>query len=552
MSTRVDSLLTLDPDVVEQEQALLAQQLQERLPSLDLRRGVLHDLLLHFSAILAAKNQTEQDRLRRSQSLPAILADPTLADDALVDNLAANFLVTRQAGTAAGGAVTIVVSALRDVSIAVGAVFDAQGQSFATEQVTTGRTSTTAVVAASDRLLIPRGDGTYEFQIRVTALATGTASQLRQGTALVPRVLPPNFVAAVVTEDFIGGLNAEDNADLVARLTAGLATKVVASRANMSATLQQQFPAVVHDSIIGFGDAELVRSRHALLPISLGNRADWYVQTQPLYRTYAAVKTATLVRQTGDGYGVWQLNFARDEYPGLYDVRVTPAGAQASLGEFPVDLLYRDLDLSALPESDGFVPDLVTAAEGAYSRFQTVSVQFKDTRTVATQLTPAVTTGDYAVTVRACPQLAEIQAYFLDRSVRNVAGDVLVKAPVPVFTRVAFTLCLLPGQSSPDLDALRSDLAQYVNTLGFLGQLAASGLLDRIHNHLPEDAYVRDLDLAGHLLYPDGGARWLRSSELLAVPYEPDRLVTSRTTLFFLDPADVAITLQTTELLRVL
>ena len=108
MGVEVTSIADLDTALVQQEIEKLSESLQEDAPQLDLKRGALYDLLLYYGGILGAKNQIEQDRLRRSASLQAIQLDPTLADDDTVDRIAANYRVVRNEGATAVGAVAIV------------------------------------------------------------------------------------------------------------------------------------------------------------------------------------------------------------------------------------------------------------------------------------------------------------------------------------------------------------------------------------------------------------------------------------------------------------
>ena len=147
--SKLDELTTTD---VEQALELVTQLVQESNPDLDVRRGVLHDLVLYYSAVLAAAKDEEISRVRRSLSLQEITADPTLADTTLVDAVLSNFRVTRKVGAQATGQITIVLDALIPVTITAGASFTALGQSFVTERAFAARTSAAAVVSTDDVL----------------------------------------------------------------------------------------------------------------------------------------------------------------------------------------------------------------------------------------------------------------------------------------------------------------------------------------------------------------------------------------------------------------
>lgn len=549
MGIRIEQLSELDPALVRQEDEQLAEMLQEDNPAIDTKRGVLRDYLAHYGGVLGAKNQTEQTRLRQSMSVAAILADPTLADEDTVDNVASNYRVTRREGSQAAGAAVLVVSRLEAMTVATGTVFTALGQRFATVEPFTARTTSGAVVSANDRVLTPVGDGTYAFQIELVAVAAGVSSQIAKDTLLVPELPPQNFVTAYAAEDFTGGLDPDSNEELLQRFVYGMAAKAFSGRENMAAAVREQpdFAGIIADSIVGMGNEEMLRDQHAIFPGSYGGRVDWYVRTQLLYRRYGATKTATLVEKTTDNRGIWQLSFGRDEFPGFYDVQVRPVSGE-NRGEFAVTTDVRTADMAALATStDNFLPDIANDIEAVYSRFQSVVIRFRDTLTSTANLALGAT-QDYAITVRAMPLIAELQDYALQYRTRNVMGDALVKAPVPCFLSLSFSIALRSGQSVPDLNAIANDLANLVNTYGFTGRLPASALSDVVHNSLPNHASAGAIDMFGRIRKPDGSLRYVRSTELLEVPNESSVMSTSRTVAFLLDPADVAISTYVAEI----
>ena len=547
MAIQIDSLSDLDSTQVQQQDELLAEMLQEAAPVIDVRSGAIRELLVQPAAMFAAKLQEEQARLRRSSSLVTIAADPTLADDEVVDNIASNYNVERSAGGFATGAVTVVLEAGQDVSIAAGAVFTGQGKQFAAISVFTGRVSAGNVVAETDRLMTLQQDGTYAFQITVEALEAGPASQLAKGTTLIPEIPPVNFAGAMAAEDFIGGLAPDDNAALVAKLADGAAAKALSGRSNMRALLRENLPEVVADSIVGMGDPEMLRDRHNIFGIAYGGRVDWYVRTQLLYRTYGEVREATLVEVRADGTGVWQISLLRDDWPGLYDVAVKPADDVNYVGYFEVIEDIRGYDVSPLSLTDSFVPDVATVVEAAYSVLQTVTVRFHDTLTSTVSLALGAK-KDYELIVRAMPGLLELQQAMGSRNVRNAAGDILLRAPLPCFLQLSFIIELPPGAETPDSSAIADALAAVVNNYGFTGRLPSSLLHDVIHNNLPNKSAIVATDMLGRIRRADGSIKQLRSASFLQVPTETTLLVSGRTVSFFLDAADVSITYVTADL----
>jgi len=543
MSVQIQTLRGL-ATLVTDLQEFLNEMLQELDPTLDTKRGVLGDLLGYYGAILGAANQTNIDRVRQSSSLLAIEADPTLADDGVVDAVLSNFLLTRNQGAQATGQVTIVLDAAASVTIAQGAVFEGNGRQFASTAAFVAKLSLATVQSVNDRLLSPLDDGTYAFVVDVKALDVGTAGRLARNTLVVPSQLPPHYLKSYATSDFLGGEDRETNSELLARLREGISAKALSGRTHMNATLRAQpaFANVTATSIVGFGDPEMLRDAHTIFPISYGGRVDWYIRSQELLLHQKFTKTALLVEKTTDNRGIWQFSIARNDLPGFYDVdRIVPTGATGLLGSYLVTTDSRAIDLS----SDEWSPDIASLAEGAFSPYQAAVIRFKDSDVLTHSLMLNSATRDYDVTLRGLPLLGDIQTFVNDRSVRNYGGDCLIKAPIPCFLEISFTI-YKPGQAPPpDLEAMTNAICQAVNHYNFIGRLPASLIADTAHNYLGEGTYLGPIDLLGRFRRPDGSLFLLRSAGVLTVPDDPQRMVTGRTVCFFSEPSSVTIAVTT-------
>jgi uncharacterized phage protein gp47/JayE len=542
MSLELPDLESLDPTAVGQVQDQLFALLAEAFPDVELRRGVVSDVVLHLAAALLTAEQTQIDLLRQSQSLLAISENPTGADDTTVDAILSNFRVTRLGNTAATGQVTVVLSALLPVVIPKGAQFTAGTQTFSTEAAYAVRVSAATVTSPTDRVLVGIGGGNYAFTIPVVADQPGVAGMLRQGTTMVPSFPLPHFAGAFATADFAGGFDAESNADLIARLQAGVATRAWSNRASIDAMIHAQpdFERCLQVSIIGYGDGEMPRDRHTIFPVALGGRSDVYARTATLPLAVALVKQATLIALTPTG-GVWQFGIDVGDAPGFYLVtRVAlPAQAPDEAG-FTINSDVRTLDLTG----QDWVPDIATPEEGAYSSYQAAVIQFTDDQTPTGGLTVGTSTAPYAVSVLALPQVADLQQFLGGRGVRNPAGDVLVKAPVPCFLSVSFEVrCAALAADSVDTAAIAAAVAAKVNDLGYCGTLYTSTVAEVVGPYLPDGAALGAIDLFGRIRRPDGQYRFIRDPLHVAitVPDDPERLTTARTVCFFLDPADVAV-----------
>lgn len=545
MAIEITDLSALDPTLVTQSLAQTTEMIQEENSTIDLKRGVFHDLLLYLHALCDTQIQTGViNRYLSANSLLQIQTDPTLADPGVVDAVLSNYLVTRNQGEEAQGEVTIIVSTPNTVTIGNGQVFTANGNTYTANSAFTAKVEASQINSATDRLLTELADGTYAFTIDVTCTVPGTAGIITQNTLVIPASLPLNYITSYATSDFTGGLDQETNNQLLTKLQQGISAKAPSNRINMQAMLlaDPNFANVVASSIVGFGDLDMLRDQHTIWPGSLGGKADWYIRTVELVVQLALTKTCTLISLNGDGSGNWQFSIARDDAPGFYEiVSVVPPTASNTLGSLPNIADTRGLDLTG----PGFVPDIETVAEGAYTRYQTSVVTFQDTFTVGQDALDIGATASYNVTVSCLPQIDAINDYMVSYPVRSYGADILVKAPVPCFLQIYFRIAKNRTQTSPNIPAIQTAVAHAVNTVDFTGRLYAAALQDVIAGYLTEGMSVGSIDMFGRIRQPDGTMTYLRSNEVLVVPSLPGTMVSPQSVQFFVNPTNINIEIST-------
>jgi hypothetical protein len=541
MSLTVTDLTTLDPTQVEQFRQQDQALIQEYNPGADLKRGPLQDLVITPKAALDTATQTNIDLIRQSSSLLEINANPTLADTDTVNRLLSNYGLTRNPGAAATGTVTIVLSALVPTVIQPSTIFTINGLTFQPIMTYAGRVTSQLVVGPGDVLITALGSN-YAFSITVQATAVGAAGNVTNGSTATLSLNPPQFVQAYAQGNFTGGQDEETNEQLIIRLQSGLAAKTWSNRATIDAMLKQQFPALMVESIIGFGDAEMLRDAHALWPGHAGGRSDTYVRTAQPWQAVVLTKTATLQSVSGVN-GTWQFTVGRDDAPGYYEIDriLLPSMALTATGFAPSsDVRSWDFTPDA---THSYFPDVTATIEAVYSRYQTSTVQFVDTVTNASSLTPGVSTAQYVVIFRTMPQVAAIQDFLGQRNNRPPMGDILVKAAVPCFMTASMTLNILTG-TTVDVAALQNALAVAVNTAGFIGSIAASMLSQVLHNALGAALVsITGISLAGRIRKPDGTNVSISSSTNLSFSNDNSTMTTNRTVIFLLNATDVTLTI---------
>ena len=85
MAITLRNFTDLDSAQVTQNLDEIAQRVQEDNPKLDMRFGVLHNIIAYYNSLLTTQRQANIDDYLHGRSLLDINADPSLADTDLVD-----------------------------------------------------------------------------------------------------------------------------------------------------------------------------------------------------------------------------------------------------------------------------------------------------------------------------------------------------------------------------------------------------------------------------------------------------------------------------------
>lgn len=539
MSFPLPELDRLDSHTVAEFQLMIRKWLEEAHPEADFRGGVLHDLVIHPHAMVMAAISQGIRQLRREMSLPWLVQNADLARPEAVDDLLANFGITRRGAHAASGTIMVVLDRASPLTVAVSERFEARGILFAPLRTFAIKLDAGNVIGEEDRLLTSLPDGRFAFTIPVRSTEPGRRGQLQRGEPVRMLAPPPGFLHAYAAEDFHGGADSEANAELLHRWKLQLFDKAHSGRIGMSAWLRQQEESetIVAQSIVGFGDAEMRRDRHAIWPGSLGGRIDWYVRTRPLPVTESVRITATLVEQTPQG-GIWRMALSRDMLPACYEIlRATPSD---SLHVTELVSQERSFDPTPITE-DGWAPDIQHAHEAAFTPFQTLLLEFRDPQTP-----PEMELGtqqEWTVQGMLMPDLKRLQKLAAAPSIRPIGSDIVLKAPVPCFLSVGAKLQVSSDHPLLDLDAARHRVVTAIHELSFVDQIPAAVVVNQLQEMLRPPSTVIEVELLGRLLAPDGEVIYLHGRESLTLPYEPQRGISYRTICCYCDPRQVTLSI---------
>jgi hypothetical protein len=300
---------------------------------------------------------------------------------------------------------------------------------------------------------------------------------------------------------------------------------------------------ITNQSIVGYGDAEMLRDQHTIFPVSYGGRVDWYIRGQETLQRLAVTVTATCISIAGST-STWQFALNKNASPGFYEVTKIRRQLDANLNSgFEIILDSRSNDLTG----DGFIPDITTIAEGAYTAFQTAIIQFVDTVTLVSGLAVGQT-ALYTCELIGTPLIQEIQTLVSSRDVRSYAADALVKAPVPCFVQVTLTLNKTTGTmvDADMIDKIKLAIIGVVNRTDFVGRLDGSYIIEAVHGLITDNISITQLDLLGRIRRPDGTLQYLRDPDSIVIPEQPVKMVTAKTVQFFAEVADVSVNVAST------
>lgn len=543
IETTIESLGVTE---VQEYEYFLKAFVDANLDNVDTGKGsVFYDLMIRPDAVFKQLSNLNINRWRRSASLLEISRDPTLADPAIVDALMSNYGVTRAAGRIPTGPVTILLSSNVTTVIPAGSVFASGTLLFSTTRAYIGVPTSDLVTKDTDQLIAALGDGVYSFEVQVTAAESGEAFQLSQGDCLTMQAPPSNYVSAQATSDFSVGASAETNTELMTELATGISGKTTASRKHVRSLASEAYPNIKHGSVIGFGDVEMQRDKLNIFNTSFGGKSDIYLQTDVRPIKVVTTKVATLMDA---GLSKWQLYFDRDEFAGVYKIAsIKPKGSTA-LGGFAITTDIRDFDITPLTvDSDSFIPAIDSYTQAAFSRYQTATIEFADSETDASEMTPITTTQEYDITLIRLPDIASIQDDLVsDYWVSSHRYDDLVRAPIPCLTSLSIAL-RVPQGTEVNQTSIKAAVAARINELNFTNKLSSSIIADVVHNFIDTNGSVTmPVDMFGEVIDPeDGSSVVYRSGTTLTIPEDYSKSMTERTIMFFVDPGDIDIYVET-------
>jgi len=536
---------------IKNAETLIQQVIQNFDPTLNLSKiSTLYDLSTRQQAIIYLLNQAMSLALQNTMSLEGVINNPSLMSDAVVDAILSNIGITRNQGSAATGLVQVNVSVSTSYIITTAMTFTTvDGLVF---NSTANYKATSNPVNPGDIQLYST-DSTntqFYFLVPVTAVVAGVASQINNGTALTPGSTIPSFISAFSFGNFQGGMDAQNNASLVASIPEGQSAKNQVSRTSISAVLKNQFPNILSVSVQGMNDPAMSRNADNILLFKMGGYADIYVRTSCSIRSDNITKTATLVDIDGTtNNATYMVTLDPADIPGNYFVQSIGPAIGNLYGTYSILSENKSFNNQNFNPVTGLyvTPNKITTnQEGAYTAYQTNQISFQIDYDSTLGTIPSVQfPSTIPVSVQAAyqPMIADIQKFLNNPLTGVVLSDYLVRAFIPCL--VELSQLNVTAISDIDPSVIQMAVFNYINGL----QPGSSVRIDEIISLIMAISGVSSVDLpiqiTGNIYAPNGQVLVLTSYGALKIPCQPALQVTPETCAFFVELSAIPVAIIT-------
>jgi hypothetical protein len=283
-------------------------------------------------------------------------------------------------------------------------------------------------------------------------------------------------------------------------------------------------------SVCGANDPELTRAKDNIFGISTFGKADVYVRTavgpEIKIDDVLAVKTAE---------GRWELDLNSDFCAGFYRVisilpKVDDILLSGALTVTETTYSYRLFQGGRNNE----IPKLIDAR---FTKYQTAKIKFNYVEGEDDPKIPVGEKAEFTVSVSYQPYITEIQNLLLSDDERFACSDYLVKAPLPCFVSLDLSLTRKNSSDTYDslnLNLLKRDIFNYINTIPFGEDLYVSKIIDICHNYGIARVNLPTV-VRGNILCNDGTTIALEGNDGLSIPTNIAKGVSKKTTLYFID-----------------
>lgn len=505
--------MAISQDDLQSAEDIILAAIKEQFPNVETRPGTpMRELVVAAGAIGFAVINDELTNFSNTQSLLSLTENPELIDDSVIDAIMSNWFATRKPGSKAVGYLKIVVATDKTY-------FVPENQEFTTSDDLVFVTQGSYVVereptdSNSLELVDEQAADAYFFILPVAAAEEGSEYSIVQETPLNTTLFGSELIVATAFTDFNQGIDQETTENLIDRVGELITVRDLISPKAIKAVLTEEYEYVRDIAVVRNGSREMLRDKYPIIGFGVGGKADIYL------RTSLSAETKTLSKTT-DGDGKFTIDAA--EVPFYKITQVSAQTTPESNLEFSVAYSY---DMSNT--SNELNSSAVNARFSVYER--------------ATVTVPGCPSTQLFIRMYYPPNIAEIQTRLLDEDLRVVAADYIAKGIVPCFTKINIEYTRDRTSETPNIDALKSAIFNYVNSLKAGDVLNASNIIDICHNYSITRVKL-PIALTGDLHRTDGITEELSSSDMLTIPEHYDIGMSQFNSVYFITLEDISVT----------
>jgi len=489
--------------------------------------SVLSELLIKLAATIQNEQYNRIAEISQSSSISAAKASLTDTYSEAIDKIASNYNTTRSSGAKAKGKIKVTISSSGDYSFREGFIFtqSALNLNFLVTKDTLVSLDPSAVL---EEIQMYASQGLYYFILDVEAEATGEDYQLASGTvfSIPEKYYIRDFVKAEAYGNFSSGASPETDKQLLAKVKSNLSNSKLESESGIASKFRDTFAGFQALSVCGANDAEMLRDKNNILGIATFGKADVYVRSSLALETQQVTKKGTLIDPEEN---LWQISMLNTDAPGFYYIQsIAPKTADIDYGG---TLVIKNVNFGYALYFNQRNNEIPSIAAARFSKYQTAEVTF------TYEGPPGETEHDFEVNTLGQPNILEMQDLLLLDSQRLACADYLVRAVVPCMISLKINLVKknpVDTFESLNLQQLKKDIFNYINTLPFGDQLHASNIVKLCHNY---DIKHVDLpiEMTGQILAPGGEVIYVNDNDSLTIPYNLTSGVSPKTVGYFID-----------------
>ena len=489
--------------------------------------SVISELLIKLAATIQNEQNNLITALSQSSAIASIQTSTVDSFSEVIDKVASNYNTVRSGGTKAKGKIRVTVASSGEYNFNEGYTFvqASLNLNFLVPKDTLVSPNPSAIL---EEVQLYADQGLYYFVLDVEAENTGPDYQLSSGTvfSIPEKYYLRDFVKAEAYGNFSTGATPETDKQLLAKIKNNIGNSKLESEAGIRNKFKDTFPTFQTLSVCGANDAEMLRSKQNLLGISTFGKADVYVRSSLGLETMQVLKQGTLIEPSEN---LWQITLANTDAPGFYYIQsIVPKVTDVSLGG---TLVIQSTDFNYSTYYNQRNNDISSKADARFTKYQNAVVTF------IYEAPAGVTSLPFELHVLGQPSILEMQDLLLLDSQRLACADYLVKAVVPCLVSLNINLIKknpIDTYNSLNLQQLKKDIFNYVNTIPFGEQLYASNIVKLCHNYNIKHVDL-PIEMSGQILAPDGTVTYITSSDALIIPYNIAAGVSAKTAGYFID-----------------